>query len=135
MMDTKPLADYLRTQLVDVREVGAAADFMAAADGSVSVPAVFVIPQEERVAEDDFDGEFLLRVVIAVVCVVSNYRDSIGEAAQSDLEKLRCAVKDAIDEFIPAGAQAPARFMRGGLMSFDAQTMWWADEFEVLLSQ
>ncbi len=130
-MDINPVVDHLRAGVAGIRQFGAVADLAAADEARLVAPALFVMPVAEQVADDDFDGDTVLRATFMVVTVVANRRDAAGGAALSDLEAVRLATRGALDSLVLPFAQVPPRFVRGSLLRFSDAALWWGDDFEV----
>lgn len=133
-MDLAPVVALLK-QTPGVRSCGGAAALDAAEGGRITTPALFVVPNSERVVDEGLDDEGLLRVVFTVVFVVANQADQSGGAAQQDLEVLRQAVHGLIRSLVLPRAQTPPQFSSGSVVLFSEGRLWWADEFVALLIQ
>jgi len=135
-MDLQFVIDRLKAQLSGIRQLGGAADLDTALNGSVSVPAVFVMPQAEKAAVTDMVTG-LVRQTFAqnwgVILVVSNRRDATGAAALTDLALQRQAVRLALVGWVPDASTGEPVYATGGqLLSLDGEgRLWWVDSFEL----
>jgi len=135
-MDLQFVIDRLKAQLSGVRQLGGAADLDSALNGSVSVPAVFVMPQAEKAAVTPMSTG-LVRQTFApnwgVIQVVSNRRDAAGAAALTDLASLRQAVRLALVGWVPDTSTGEPVYATGGqLLRLDGESrLWWVDSFEL----
>jgi len=135
-MDLQFVIDRLKAQLSGIRQLGGAADLDTALNGSVSVPAVFVMPQAEKAAVTDMVTG-LVRQTFAqnwgVILVVSNRRDATGAAALTDLASQRQAVRLALVGWVPDASTGEPVYATGGqLLRLDGEgRLWWVDSFEL----
>ena len=135
-MDLTFVLDRLKSQLSGIRQFGGAADLDAAITGSVTVPAVFVMPQTEA-AEKTPMATGVVRQTFTpnwgVVLVVSNRRDASGAAALGDLAPLRQTVRQALVGWVPDEATGEPVYGTGGrLLRMDGDgRLWWVDSFEL----
>ncbi|MBV5296293.1 MAG: hypothetical protein JZU58_28470 [Curvibacter lanceolatus] len=135
-MDLQFVIDRLKGQLSGIRQLGGAADLDTAFNGSVSVPAVFVMPQAEKAAVTAM-ATGLVRQTFAqnwgVIVVVSNRRDAAGSAALADLASLRQAVRLALVGWVPDAVTGEPVYATGGqLVRLDGEgRLWWGDSFEL----
>jgi len=135
-MDLQFVIDRLKAQLSGIRQLGGAADLDSALNGSVSVPAVFVMPQAEA-AEVTTMATGLVRQTFTsnwgVIQVVTNRRDASGAAALTDLATLRLAVRQALVGWVSDTSTGEPVLATGGqLLRLDGESrLWWVDSFEL----
>lgn len=136
-MDLQFVIERLKNwpQLSGVRQFGGAADLDAAISGSVTVPAVFVMPQTEAAAKTPMSSGVVRQTFVpnwGVVLVVSNRRDAAGTAALGDLAPLRKSVREALVGWVPDADTGEPVFGTGGrLLRMDGDgRLWWVDSFE-----
>lgn len=134
-MDVSFVIDRLKAQLSGIRQFGGAVDLEAAFNGSVSVPAVFVMPQTEAAAKTPMATGVVRQMFKpnwGVVLVVSNRRDAAGMAALGDLAPLRKSVREALVGWVPDEATGEPVYATGGqLLRMDGDgRLWWIDSFE-----
>ena len=135
-MDLQFVIDRLKAQLSGVRQLGGAADLDTALNGSVSVPAVFVMPQAEKAAVTPMSTGVVRQTFAlnwGVILVVSNRRDASGAAALTDLASLRQALRLALVGWVPDASTGEPVYATGGqlLRLDDESRLWWVDSFEL----
>lgn len=134
-MDLSLIVARMKTQLTALRSVGASADLDAAIEGSVAMPAAFVLPLADRAADMEMTGSTGQRIVQAfgVLHVLSNKRDSQGAAALDELKTHRLALREALVGWVPVEADGEAVTFTGGrLLRLDGDgRLWWIDEFQL----
>ena len=112
-------------------KVSGAADFVAAATGTVTPPCAFVIPVSDRVSPNDaisiISQQDTIRFGVAIA--VTNLRDPIGQNAATDLRTLRINVMTALLGWSPASEYDPCEYGGGRLMGFKDQVLWWQDDY------
>lgn len=136
-MDTSPIIDRLQSSLANTGWVliAGAAELDAAIDSTPAVPAAYVLPLAETAEPSDLVSLHSQRVLqgFAVVVCVANLRDPRGAAAAGDLHTRRMAVRAALVGWAPVPTDGEAvSFAAGRLLKFEAQRLWWTDEFTVL---
>lgn len=117
-------------QTLGVKLIGGAAAFQQAAEKNpAATPACFAFLADENPLPGKFSGTDIQRVdvVMPVVLVVRNVADATGEAAASDLQPLRDAVKTLLLGWVPLENWQPFQRGRGHLMAFRDGHMWWQD--------
>jgi hypothetical protein len=132
-MNIQPYIERLRECVPHARLVGGSADFEAAQRGTLTPPAVFVMPLTERPADPAADpwcaGAGRL-CHFGVLQVVENFRNNTGEDALVDLQTLRMQVRAALHGWTPERGGDPIRFVLGELVQCDGDArLWWSDEF------
>ena len=134
-MDLQFVIARLKAQLPTIRQLGGVADLDAAINGSVSVPAVFVMPQAEG-AELTAPMTGVVRQSFTpswgVIQVISNRRDAAGASALTELAPLRQAVRQALVGWVPDATTGEPVYATGGrLLRMDGDgRLWWIDTFE-----
>lgn len=97
----------------------------------ILTPCAFVIPLTDQV-KGQVVGSFyteLTTVTIGVVAGVRNVADARGESAQLSLEPVRDAIKQALCGWQPDGATLPVQRVKGGLLRYDEQILYYVDVF------
>ncbi len=114
------------------RRVKGAAD-LATADTRNRNDTVYVMLVDETAEPGVPDGEHrqIALTGVATVLAIRNYRDARGEGALNELERGRAQVRGALLGWQPVGALAPVTFRRGQLVSYEARTLIWQDEYVV----
>lgn len=124
--------ERIRQLVPELRLVGRAAEFQAAAENNPGVtPAVFVIQMTERPTPPATAGLLLQEIStsIGLIFVVKNLADTKGAAALADLEALRQKVRYAIYGWAPSEQHAPLWRGVGNLLAFRDGHVWWQDVF------
>lgn len=100
-------------------------------DTGILTPCAFVIPLTDQVKSQIVGNCYteLTTVTIGVVAGVRNVADARGESAQLSLEPVRSAIKQALCGWQPAGATLPIRRLRGSLLSYNDQILYYVDVF------
>jgi hypothetical protein len=114
------------------RLVGGAAEFERAANALAALPAAFVLPATDTAEENNFMGQLVQQKVtlrFAVLIAARNLADDEGAAAVESLEPLRAAVRDALLNWRPDGADDGCEYANGSLVAFTNGTLWWQDFF------
>ncbi len=132
------LVEAVKTRLkaqTPLRMVQGALELAAALKApSVATPAAFVVPMADRPGGDQaFSGSTLQAVntTLAIVLVLDNKRDSTGNAANDELEKLRAEVRQALLGWAPDGFDSPLTAGKGQLIDLDNGRVWWGDQFHI----
>lgn len=135
-MDLTPVIAHLKTQLVALKSIGGAADLDAAIEGTVAMPAAFVLPLGESATPSELTMVTRQRIThsFGVVHVVANRRDAQGAAALVDLATLRYRLRAALVGWVmDAASGEPVQFTGGRLLRLDSNgRLWWIDEFVFL---
>ena len=132
LFDHQWIIARLQASVPELRVMGGAADFAAAAEGLKQTPAAFVLPSAERARESSTGTQLVSQyntVRFAVVVAVQNLRDARGDAAQSDLLPLRTSIMTALHGWQPDVGFDPVEFGGGRLLQLTDQVLWWQDEF------
>ncbi len=125
----KALVTRIKATVPELKLVGEAADFQAAAENNpLATPCCFVFLMDETPGRSATD--VLLQKVeatVGIVFVVKNLKDTKGAAARDALDELRKKVKDQV-----FGWQASTEFdpfERGAsrLLAFRDGHAWWQD--------
>lgn len=95
----------------------------------LAAPAAYLAPDAERLGPSPFSGDDIQRVDISIAAVfaVRNVADPRGEAALTDLQARRDAVKVLLLGWVPSNGYAPLSRGNGRLLAFRNQHIWWAD--------
>lgn len=135
-MDVAPIIARLKAQMpTGWVTIAGAAELNAAIDAvAPGVPAAYVVPLAEVAAAPDLAGIHEQRIerAFGVVMVVANQQDPRGDAAATQLETKRLAVRAALLGWAPDSSNGETVFFTSGRLAQFAQgRLWWADEFGV----
>lgn len=114
---------------------GGAADLDAALKGKLhNLPAWFVMPLTEAAQPSRRTGvhsQYITRA-FAVVQVLSNVRDMVGNSALVELDDAKEEVRAALIGWVPdPEVGEPVQFTGGRVLKFEDGRLWWSDEFQV----
>lgn len=131
-----PVIELLKTIQTDgaqeFRKVAGAANFAAARDDLKNPPAAYVVPLSDSAKPNALSCGGIEQHVterFGVVLAVSNLRDTKGEAAQAEFERLRSLVIGALLGFVPGEGYDPVQYGGGRVLQIDASVLWWQLEF------
>lgn len=128
-MDLTPVITRLREQATDLRFVGGQAD-LPDPTSYAQRPAAFVYPLTDQPAGNSLVGGVDQRVTVrfGVLLALTNVRRTRA-AALPDLEAIRVAVRTALLNWQPTGADDVCVFAGGSLRSLDDSILWWQDDY------
>lgn len=131
-MNLTSIAARLREKAVALKQVGGATDLATAQRNLVVSPAAFVMPSRDMPNANAFGNQLVEQVVpteFAVVLVIKNVSDPRGMAAIDALEPVRVAVRDALLNWTPEGAEMGCEYGGGELVDFRDGVLWWTDAY------
>ena len=134
-MDLEFVVTRLKAQTTGLRAIGGAADFDAALNGNVVLPALYVIPLGDSADWMGHTGSYdeTENIDFGVVIGVANLKDVRGEAAQTTLAPVRRQVRQALAGWAPDdNTGEPIRKTSGRLLRMDGDgRLWWMDRFQL----
>lgn len=126
-MNPKPVIDHLRDEVPTLRLVGGAAEWERALQGLVTLPAAFVLPDDETGAESPFMDQIVeqaIRVEFPVLVAVRNLADDEGAAAMESAWPVRKAVRSALLARVPEVGFDGCEFVSDRFFRFDNGVLW-----------
>lgn len=128
--DIKARLDAINPQVF--RLVGTAAEFSILTGEPKSVPAIYVLVENEASSPNErMTGPVLQRtsVDIATIIVTNNVSDNTGGAAADDIESLKKIARGALIGFVPPSADdaEPIEHVEGNLLKARNGYVWWRD--------
>lgn len=135
-MKLKPVIDRLKAAALPLgARVAGTAEFEAAIDtAELALPAAFVMPLSERVAESRFAPK-VVQVVeerFAVIVCVANTVDPRGQAGAELLDDIRAALWTALIDWSPAGDLAPCEYRGSRHLAMSRGRLWHQYDFAVM---
>lgn len=113
-------------------EIGLGGDLAEAQDGIRAVPAVFVIPRSDDVAETSASLPRQRQSnLIDVYIAVNTYGSSRGAAIVDEIRALRNALRAALAGWRPADADDTIRYLNGKNHPPAANALWWIDTYQL----
>lgn len=126
--------ERLKTEVPALLIVAGAAEYAALRKSNMvprKMPAAYVVPASEVGGPNQLINAFSQNVEesVAVIYALRNLTDPRGEAAQSDMETVREPGFTALLGWQPTAGHDIAEFVRGDLLDFTDQVLWWQDQF------
>ncbi len=132
-MNSADLVHWMRQRLLERIPdllVSGAAGFQAASENNpLSTPAVYVFSVHEAAETSTIDFPLSQRVkfALAVVIVVRNVADSLGDAACESLDAVRADIWSALHGAQIDADHEPLTFDSGSVLALRDRHLWWQD--------
>ncbi len=131
-MNLAPIAMRLQDEVPALKLTGGAAEFERATQQLAAMPAAFVLPASETGEASPFMSQIVQQNVLlqfVVLIAVRNLSDDDGTAAVESLDPIRNAVRDALLNWTPEGAEQGCEFRAGAMLRFSNGVLWWQDTY------
>lgn len=125
------IADRVRAQVTDLREVAGAADLRGVLEGRVSAPAAYVFRLRNSAGRNQLDNAVsqAVRESYAVVVVTQNLRDTRGGDSSDANEVLCDQVGAALLGWAPAVDADTLEYGGGQLVSMKDGYFYWQEVY------